>query len=47
MHFVYRSTGLSYYGYRFYNPGIGKWMTKDPLGVAGGINCTGLSKMIL
>ncbi len=35
------STGLSYYGYRFYNPGIGKWLTRDPLGVAGGINLYG------
>jgi RHS repeat-associated protein len=26
------STGLSYYGYRFYNPAIGRWITRDPLG---------------
>ncbi|MBI4847383.1 MAG: hypothetical protein HY808_02220 [Nitrospirae bacterium] len=31
-------TGLPYYGYRFYNPTIGKWMTRDPLGEVGGIN---------
>jgi RHS repeat-associated protein len=31
-------TGLSNYGYRFYNPAIGRWMTRDPLGEAGGIN---------
>ncbi len=31
-------TGLSIYPFRFYNPAIGKWMTRDPLGEAGGIN---------
>lgn len=31
-------TGLSYYGYRFYSPGIGRWMNRDPLNEAGGIN---------
>ncbi len=31
-------TGLSYYGYRFYNPAIGRWSTRDPIGEAGGIN---------
>ncbi|MDY6790846.1 MAG: RHS repeat-associated core domain-containing protein [Thermodesulfobacteriota bacterium] len=34
-------TGLPYYGYRFYNPAIGKWLTRDPLGEAGGINLYG------
>jgi RHS repeat-associated protein len=31
-------TGLSYYGYRFYAPSIGRWLTRDPLGERGGIN---------
>ncbi len=31
-------TGLSYYGYRFYAPALGRWMTRDPLGEKGGIN---------
>lgn len=31
-------TGLSYYGYRFYNPAIGRWMTRDPLGEFDDIN---------
>jgi RHS repeat-associated protein len=34
-------TGLSYYGYRFYSPSLGRWMTRDPLGEAGGINLYG------
>jgi RHS repeat-associated protein len=25
-------TGLLYYGYRFYNPGIGRWLSRDPSG---------------
>jgi RHS repeat-associated protein len=28
--------GLSYYGYRFYSPVQGKWITRDPIGFAGG-----------
>ena len=31
-------TGLSYYGYRYYNVSIGKWITRDPIGERGGIN---------
>ena len=31
-------TGLSYYGYRFYVPSLGRWLTRDPIGEAGGIN---------
>jgi RHS repeat-associated protein len=31
-------TGLSYYGYRYYSPALGRWMTRDPLEEAGGIN---------
>ncbi len=30
--------GVNYYGYRFYNPQIERWMNRDPLGEAGGIN---------
>ncbi len=32
------STGLSDYGYRFYSPITGRWINRDPLGEAGGIN---------
>jgi RHS repeat-associated protein len=34
-------TGLSYYGYRFYSPAIGRWINRDPLGEEGGINLYG------
>jgi len=34
-------TGLIDFGYRFNNPVIGRWMTRDPLGEAGGINLYG------
>jgi RHS repeat-associated protein len=27
-----------FYGYRFYNPGLGNWLSKDPLGEMGGVN---------
>ena len=27
-----------YYGYRFYAPEAGRWLTRDPLGEAGGLN---------
>jgi RHS repeat-associated protein len=33
-----QESGLVYYGYRFYNPQTGKWLNKDPLEEAGGIN---------
>ena len=33
-----QESGLVYYGYRFYNPQTGKWLSKDPLEEAGGIN---------
>lgn len=34
-------TGLSYYGYRFYAPTFGRWLTRDPIGETGGINLYG------
>ncbi|MCI5196832.1 MAG: RHS repeat-associated core domain-containing protein, partial [Candidatus Electrothrix sp. AW5] len=33
--------GLAYYGYRFYSPGVGRWINRDPIGEAGGINLYG------
>ncbi len=36
-----RLTGLSYYGYRFYDPTLQRWLNQDPLGEGGGINLYG------
>jgi RHS repeat-associated protein len=34
-------TGLSYYGYRFYDPNLQRWLNHDPIREAGGINLYG------
>ena len=34
-------TGLCYYGYRFYNPALKRWMNRDPIGEEGGLNLYG------
>ena len=31
-------TGLYYYGFRYYDPGTGRWLNRDTLGVFGGSN---------
>lgn len=31
-------TGLLYYGYRYYNPSAGRWLSKDPIEEQGGLN---------
>jgi RHS repeat-associated protein len=31
-------TGLLYYGYRFYNPTDGRWLSRDPIEEEGGLN---------
>ena len=31
-------TGLSYYGHRYYNPTTGRWLNRDPIAEAGGLN---------
>lgn len=30
--------GIYYYGYRFYDPNLQRWLNKDPIGLAGGRN---------
>jgi RHS repeat-associated protein len=30
-------TGLYYYGYRHYSPSLGRWLSRDPIGEAGGL----------
>jgi uncharacterized protein RhaS with RHS repeats len=34
-------TGLYYYGYRYFDPLTGRWMSKDPIGEEGGLNLYG------
>ncbi|MEK7996598.1 MAG: RHS repeat-associated core domain-containing protein, partial [Planctomycetota bacterium] len=34
-------TGLYYYGSRFYNSGLGRWINRDPIGERGGRNLCG------
>ncbi|MCC6357300.1 MAG: RHS repeat-associated core domain-containing protein, partial [Phycisphaerales bacterium] len=31
-------TGLGYWGYRYYDPRLGRWMSRDPLDEIGGLN---------
>jgi RHS repeat-associated protein len=35
-------TGLVYYGYRYYSPEMGRWMSRDPIGEKGGVNLYGM-----
>ena len=35
------STGLYYYGYRYYDPVTGRWPSRDPIGERGGVNLYG------
>jgi RHS repeat-associated protein len=35
-------SGLYYYGYRYYDPATGRWLSRDPLGEEGGMNLYGL-----
>jgi len=32
------AVGLNYYGYRYYNPQLGRWPSRDPIGQLGGMN---------
>ena len=34
-------TDLYYYGYRYYDPTLGRWLTRDPIEEEGGINLYG------
>jgi len=34
-------TGLGYWGYRYYSPRLGRWMSQDPIGEKGGLNLNG------
>lgn len=32
------TTAVAYYGYRYYNPELGRWVSRDPIGEEGGLN---------
>ncbi|WP_284269938.1 RHS repeat domain-containing protein [Mycoavidus cysteinexigens] len=38
------ATGLYYYGYRYYQPWVGRWLSTDPMGTVDGLN---LYRMVL
>lgn len=37
-----KETGLCYYGYRYYRPDCGRWLSKDPIEEEGGFNLYGM-----
>ena len=37
----HQASGLYYYGYRFYDPNLQRWLNKDPIGEGGGVNLHG------
>lgn len=34
-------SGLYYYGFRYYQPNLQRWLNEDPIGIAGGMNLYG------
>jgi RHS repeat-associated protein len=38
---LHPNSGLVYYGYRFYEPSLQRWINRDPIGVRGGVNLYG------
>ncbi|MEP2776073.1 MAG: RHS repeat-associated core domain-containing protein [Luteolibacter sp.] len=34
--------GITYYGYRYYDPVTGRWPSRDPMGEKGGVNLYGM-----
>ncbi len=37
-------TDLYYYGYRYYSPSLGRWISRDPIGEEGGLNLLSFCK---
>ena len=42
--FMDQESGLYNYGYRFYHSGLGRWLSRDPAGEAGGLNLYAMIK---
>jgi len=40
-HYVHKSSGLYLAPYRAYDPNLGRWLSRDPLGESGGLNLYG------
>ena len=40
--YVDHESGLNYYGFRYYNPSTGRWLSRDPIAEEGGANLYGL-----
>jgi RHS repeat-associated protein len=38
------NAGLYYYGYRFYDPSLQRWLNRDPIGERGGLNLYAFTK---
>ena len=38
------TTEFYYYGYRYYNPDTGRWLSRDPIGELGGVNLYAFTK---
>jgi RHS repeat-associated protein len=38
---IHPASGLYYYGFRFYDPSLQRWLNQDPIGEEGGINLYG------
>jgi len=39
--FTKSASGVRYYGFRYYNPNIGRWPSRDPIAERGGVNLYG------
>jgi len=40
----HENSSLVYYGYRYYSPGLQRWINRDPIGEVGGRNLFGFSR---